>query len=330
MSEENSNDDIESPAEPEIPKSKKSACLNCERILLPEDRFCGGCGQKITDIRVTLWFLISDFITQQFALEGKLFRSLSTLMTRPGKLTNDFCSGRRARYFTPIQIYLLTGVAFFLMIDVFSNFDDLSAIQVDSQSLEGAFDYEGTRTISFGFESAELTSDQFQEFIKTPPRDLRQYFEKYDIEMGTVGLFFAQGSHQLFQPGGLKTFVMTYVSVFSQSILLMMPVFGFLIYGLYWRKAEGLVQAVVFSAHVHAFNYVMLVFISLVFLALDIVWLRSVLMICNFGYLTLASKNVFGGGYFAAFVKSLIALFVYFFAVTIFVILLLPIVFLTM
>lgn len=310
--------------------SKKRHCLNCDRILSSSDRYCSDCGQKVTDIRVTLWFLITDFFAQQFAFEGKLFRSLSTLMTRPGVLTIGFCGGRRARYFTPIQIYLLTGVAFFLMIDVLSNFDSISPIQVESRGFENAFDYEGTKSISFGTESADLTSEQFKEFVETSPNELRQFFEKYDIEMGSLAMFFSRGSHQMFQPGGLKAFVMTYVNVFSQSILLMMPVFGFLVYGLYWRKSEGLVQAVVFSAHVHSFNYIMLVVISIVSLALDIDWLRSMLFIVNFGYLMVASKKVFGGGYVAALIKSSIALFVYFIAVSIFVILLLPVVFITM
>ena len=109
-----------------------------------------------------------------------------------------------------------------------------------------------------------------------------------------------------------------------------MPVFGFLVYGLYWRQSEGLVQAVVFSAHIHSFNYIVLVFISIVSLALNIDWMVRLLLIANFGYLIVASKNVFGGGYFAALAKSSIALFVYFIAITIFVILLFPVVVLTM
>lgn len=317
-------------SEPRSMKSKKQQCLNCGEILLPPDRFCSRCGQKVTDIRVTLWFLISDFFAQQFAVEGKLFRSLSTLMTRPGKLTKDFCNGRRARYFTPIQIYLLTGVVFFLMIDVFSSFDSLSPIQVDSTGFEEVFDYEGKKSIKLGLRNAELTAEQFKEFVATSPKELSQFFEENNIQMNFIEMFFAGGAHQLLQPGGLKAFVMNYVSVFSQSILLMMPVFGFLIYGLYWRKSEGLVQTVVFSAHIHSFNYIVLVFISIVLLALDTDWILGLLFIANFGYLVVASKNVFGGGYFAALAKSSIALFFYFIAITIFVILLLPVVFLTM
>lgn len=317
-------------AESRSMKAKKQCCLNCHEVLLPRCRYCGNCGQKVTDIRVTLWFLISDFFAQQFAVEGKLFRSVSTLMTRPGKLTTDFCSGRRARYFTPIQIYLLSGVIFFLMIDVFSSFDSLSPIQVDSTGFVEKFDYEGTRSINLGVRNAELTAEQFKGFVAATPKELPQYFAENDIKMNSIEMFFTQGFHQLLQPGGLKAFVMNYIGIFSQSILLMMPVFGFLVYGLYWRQSEGLVQAVVFSAHIHSFNYIVLVFISIVSLALNIDWMVRLLLIANFGYLIVASKNVFGGGYFAALAKSSIALFVYFIAITIFVILLFPVVVLTM
>ena len=37
------------------------------------------------------------------------------LLTRPGKLTNDFNAGRRMRYMHPLRLYLLASIAFFLM-----------------------------------------------------------------------------------------------------------------------------------------------------------------------------------------------------------------------
>ena len=312
------------------PKTPQSICYNCQTRLSETDQFCGNCGQKRTRLEISLWSLVSDFLAQQFSLEGKLFRTLKALLVSPGKLTNDFCEGRRARYFTPIQIYLITGVVFFLVLDIFSGFDRLSPIQVGSSDIEKAMVYEGVRDVKFGTESVEMTSAQFNEFVKTPPDELNSFLEKYDFKLGVTARFFAQGTHQLFQPGGLKSFVTTYFNIISQSVLVMMPVFGFFIYGLYRRSAAGLVQAVVFSAHVHAFNYLMMVAFSFVAVIWSSDLLFSLLSLINFAYLVVASRCVFGASYIAAILKSVIAISVYMFAILIFVVLLVPFVFLAM
>jgi hypothetical protein len=45
----------------------------------------------------------------------KFLKSVGVLMTRPGRLTNDFNAGRRARYLHPLRLYFLASIAFFLM-----------------------------------------------------------------------------------------------------------------------------------------------------------------------------------------------------------------------
>ena len=46
-------------------------------------------------------------------VDGKIFRSVRLLLMRPGLLTHEYFRGRRARYISPIRLYLIFSVAFF-------------------------------------------------------------------------------------------------------------------------------------------------------------------------------------------------------------------------
>jgi len=48
------------------------------------------------------------------AIDGKLFRTLFLLLTRPGVLARRYLDGKRVRYSPPFRLYLFTSVFFFL------------------------------------------------------------------------------------------------------------------------------------------------------------------------------------------------------------------------
>jgi hypothetical protein len=86
----------------------RSACLNCQTPL--EGRFCHGCGQEDRSSLFTLRQLIAEAAHELFDLDGKLLRSLRLLL-RPGALTIEYLAGRRARYVSPLRLYLIASLA---------------------------------------------------------------------------------------------------------------------------------------------------------------------------------------------------------------------------
>jgi len=62
---------------------------------------------------------VHDFVheaTHEFLhLDGKIGRTAKLLVTRPGQLTNEFLIGRRARYISPLRVYLTCSLLFFLL-----------------------------------------------------------------------------------------------------------------------------------------------------------------------------------------------------------------------
>jgi hypothetical protein len=87
------------------------ACLNCGGEL--HGRFCHGCGQKATRPILDIHDFLHEATHEFVHLDGKIVTTIKLLATKPGQLTKDFIEGRRARYISPIRVYLTFSLLFF-------------------------------------------------------------------------------------------------------------------------------------------------------------------------------------------------------------------------
>lgn len=86
-------------------------CLNCgTRLTGP---FCSTCGQPATAPNPTVHDVVHELSHELLHVDGRLFRSLALLFTRPGFLTREYCRGKRASYLPPLRLYLIFSVLFF-------------------------------------------------------------------------------------------------------------------------------------------------------------------------------------------------------------------------
>ncbi len=95
----------------------KSACRNCGNQF--SGMYCNRCGEKRYNVhdRSLLHFFEEGihFITH---LDGTLITTLSTMLRKPGKLSDDYCNGIRKKYFKPLPLFLLL-VVLYLIFPVF-------------------------------------------------------------------------------------------------------------------------------------------------------------------------------------------------------------------
>ncbi len=89
-------------------------CLNCGNFL--DAPYCGGCGQN-SHINRSVAAFGHDILHSVLHFEGKLWRTLPMLFWRPGELTRRYINGERARFFSPLALFLF---AVFLTFAVFS------------------------------------------------------------------------------------------------------------------------------------------------------------------------------------------------------------------
>ena len=88
-------------------------CPNCGEDL--SGAYCARCGQKVTALNPTFHDLLHDIVHEFMHVDGKIFESVRLLITRPGVLSREHFEGRRVRYVSPIRLYLIFSVVFFLV-----------------------------------------------------------------------------------------------------------------------------------------------------------------------------------------------------------------------
>jgi len=89
-------------------------CLNCRTRLTGP--YCSACGQK-AHIHRSVRAFFQDFLASLFNFEGKIWRTLPMLAWRPGEMTRRYIAGERARFVSPIALYLFTVFAMFAVLN---------------------------------------------------------------------------------------------------------------------------------------------------------------------------------------------------------------------
>ncbi len=89
-------------------------CLNCGAALIGP--YCARCGQR-AHIHRSVRAFFQDFLTALFNFEGKIWRTLPMLAWRPGEMTRRYIAGERARFVSPIALYLFTVFGMFAVLN---------------------------------------------------------------------------------------------------------------------------------------------------------------------------------------------------------------------
>ena len=92
----------------------EKCCLNCGILLTGP--FCSACGQK-AHIHRSLRAFAGDFIAGLMNFEGKFWRTLPMLAWQPGEMTRRYIAGERARFISPVALYLFTVFAMFAVLN---------------------------------------------------------------------------------------------------------------------------------------------------------------------------------------------------------------------
>ena len=105
---------------------REGACLNCGTDLAGP--YCFQCGQR-GHVHRTIRAFFHDLMHGVLHFEGKIWRTLPMLAWRPGQLTRRYIEGQRARFVSPIALFLFSV---FLMFAVVSAIGGFSSPNIDS------------------------------------------------------------------------------------------------------------------------------------------------------------------------------------------------------
>jgi len=119
-------------------KYRGTECLNCGHPLDISDRYCPNCAQVNSTKKVTIKDFIDEFFSNLIEYDSRLFRTLSSMVLRPGMITKEYISGKRMRYSNPFRFMLSLAIIYFLMLGFSNNYQELDryAIRNDSTNFE--------------------------------------------------------------------------------------------------------------------------------------------------------------------------------------------------
>lgn len=86
-----------------VPAGDGRRCLNCGTGL--DGSYCHSCGQKAA-IHRSFGAIGHDLVHAIFHFEGKIWNTLPLLAWRPGDLTRRYIHGERARFISPLALFL--------------------------------------------------------------------------------------------------------------------------------------------------------------------------------------------------------------------------------
>jgi len=108
------------------------ACLNCGCELVGD--YCHCCGQK-AHVHRTLRAFGHDLLHGALHFEGKIWKTLPLLVWKPGELTRRYIEGERAKFVSPVALFLFIVFLMFAVMGLTGALDTSSEqIQADLAS----------------------------------------------------------------------------------------------------------------------------------------------------------------------------------------------------
>jgi len=79
-------------------------------------RYCPACGQSARVFTRPWMGVFRELLSELFDLDGRMLTSLRLLFTQPGRLSLEYNQGRRVAHTSPLRMYLLISLLFFLVL----------------------------------------------------------------------------------------------------------------------------------------------------------------------------------------------------------------------
>lgn len=93
-------------------------CLNCGAAL--SGHYCAACGQA-AHVHKTVGAIWHELMHGVLHLDGKLFRTLPELALRPGALTRRYIDGERAKFISPLALFLFSALLMYATYSAFGH-----------------------------------------------------------------------------------------------------------------------------------------------------------------------------------------------------------------
>ena len=93
-------------------------CYNCG--CKDVKNFCPECGQSVQELNVSFFHIIKLFLGDIFSFDSKAYKTFKLLLFKPGFLSKEYTSGKRAKYVYPSRLYIFISILCFTIMSLIS------------------------------------------------------------------------------------------------------------------------------------------------------------------------------------------------------------------
>ena len=223
---------------------EKQFCENCGSELNGEYR--SKCGQRNVEMKLPFKDILRELIEELLSFDSRLFHSIIPFLVKPGILTEEYISGKRAHYISPFKMFFFMSFLYFFTTALVEKPDEKLQTQnmlgVDSLLTPVRADSIITLARKGGIKLTIWKDDS--------SAVERKYGHRF-----AAGLNKLKSNPQLFFDG-LHDHA-------PQVVFLLLPVFAFLLKLIYLRSKNYYIEHIVFSFYFHSYVYFILLFVVL-------------------------------------------------------------------
>ena len=289
-------------------------CPNCGDVRT--GRFCAACGQNDRSYTRGLGSVTWDLCRESFEVDSRLIQTLKLLLLRPGRLTSEFSNNRRARYMSPVRLYLFASFLFVLVLS-FAMPDSFSEPEL---GIGGDGDGEGEVEVSSRRSLSVTEIDALKAAVGPgQARRVDDILGRPDRNVGRAVLVALAGGMSPERPNPLmRMFLASMVDllhdpeVFVQRVIGNLPIAMFFLLPFlalalalcYFRKKRFFIEHLVFGMHNQTFTFLCLAAALLVPEGSVARWFRLFLIVMPPVYYLVALRRYYGDGWVRTLVKG--------------------------
>ncbi len=303
----------------------KIVCKNCTTTF--EGHYCPNCGQHIKEIERPIRFMFVDFMGTVVSFDTRLVKTLVAILLKPGKLTQDFLDGKRARYMPPFRFYVFMSFVMFLLVSTITNSSikdnnfnvlgddsDNPAIKIDTNSEKeirdsvlNAVDLE----LKNNLDSAEYATYKSTLPVDSIPDKIDDFMQGVEDAVEGNDSKYAATAKLIKEHPELymnKLFQFT-----SWSLFLFMPLFAFFLWISFMRSKKLYIGHLIFSLNIHSFIFTItsiVVAIALIFPNQNTAWMGYLFWAVPI-YQVIGARRLYKRKWVATFFKLTLVWFMY-------------------
>ncbi len=313
---------------------KNDRCLNCDASLDSNINYCPSCGQKNTHNNVLLTTLLKDYFGEAFSLDSRFLKSIKPFFFKPGYLTDQFNAGKRVSFINPVRLYLAMSLFYFFVLSLAltRSFNLNEAVVLDEPSSENvSIPLDSLRTVldkEVGLDSLarqlnvniDSTTDvntikDYMDFLKDRKVSDQQVLDSLGMVSNATNLKLASQVRKIVRKD-LDVFIPFLLQNVPIMMLLLLPIFAFILKVLYLRGKVLYIRHLVHGLYLHSFAYLIygIAALLLTYIALseDVSgWISFGSFVLVSVYTYVSFLTVYKQGWFKTFIKFALAGYIY-------------------